>query len=67
MAEPTTPAPAPIAVTLYLDPETKAKIESLRLTVGVTLNGFIRAAIAEHLKRHPAVDAETLSRIVSHS
>ncbi len=56
-----------IAVTIYLDPETKQRIEDLRATVGVSLNGFVRAAIAEHFKRFPAVDPETLPRLVSHA
>lgn len=55
-----------IAVTLYLDPETKLRIDSLKPR-GFTVNGFIRAAIAEHLKREhvPVLDPESLARIVS--
>jgi len=40
-----------IPVTLYLDAETKQRIEALKEITGGGLNGFIRAAIAEHLKR----------------
>lgn len=56
-----------IPVTLYLDPATKQRIDSLR-PFGYTLNGFIRAAINEHLQRLPATqNPETLARNISHA
>lgn len=56
---------ATIPVTLYLDATTKSRIDALK-PLGYTLNGFVRAAIAEHLARTPApIDPESLSRLVS--
>ena len=68
MPDTTSTTSSAVAVTLYLDPATKHRIDSLR-PLGYTLNGFIRAALAEHLKRHAAAitDPESLSRLVSHS
>lgn len=58
-----------IAVTVYLDSDTKHEIDR-RKRLGFTLNGFIRAAIREHLKKHPAPydpdDLEAVARAVSH-
>lgn len=68
MADTTNIPASTIPVTLYLDADTKQRIDSLRATVGVTLNGFIRVAIAEHLKLYPANhDPETIARLVSRS
>lgn len=56
-----------IPITLYLDSATKQELDRLKVH-GFTLNGFIRAAITEHLKRvPPPIDPENLSRLVSHS
>lgn len=58
--------PQTVAVTLYLDPEIKRRIDALK-PMGFTLNGFIRAAIGEHLRRHAHLnDPETIARHISH-
>ena len=56
-----------IPVTLYLAPHTKDRIDSLK-PHGLTLNGFIRAAIDAHLARFSTQpNPEELARLISQS